>query len=372
MAVWKSVFLHEFLDGNPGNLHAVPGQLSVLPGGPVIGPTPAPPGFAISPGRSLGYQFARPFDNVVGVDLSVDILFPLQPGVQDFPLVALAGGRVTLSMGHLEFIDPGYTPETGRCRIALTVDGQVMEFDQLVVRHRQTTRFRVRWHTHGQGQIWHDGVLRAYEPGFAVGHSFPIDGILVGGPQGAPAAPSPHFLARRVYLKLVRRDDALGELVKHVPIDVSALPRTDCAIAARGLFNELLADMRKFMGESVLKLTASWREGQAHGPFSPEAVAAHDAAVGAAKAFAAFLDGRKQADAESFLKQATKFLNIIAATDRSRYNLLISELEERAERFDPACRAAMEPLRAANTATIKPFVRLLDATWERTKAAGSP
>ena len=42
MAVWNSVFLHEFLDGNPANLRALPGHLTVLPNGPVVLPTPDP------------------------------------------------------------------------------------------------------------------------------------------------------------------------------------------------------------------------------------------------------------------------------------------------------------------------------------------
>ena len=33
MMVWSSVFQHQFLDGNPANLTAVPGQLTIEPEG---------------------------------------------------------------------------------------------------------------------------------------------------------------------------------------------------------------------------------------------------------------------------------------------------------------------------------------------------
>jgi hypothetical protein len=176
MAVWKAAFLHNFLDGTPHNFHAAPERLDVVP--PVAVAETLPPdqrGFVITPGQTMTYRFEQAFTDVIGVDLHVDVLFPLQPGVQDFPLLSLGEGQITLSMGHLEFIDPGFTPLTGHCRVALRIGDELMEFTNLTVFHQQTTRFHARWHTHGQAQLSHDGVLRAYQPGFAANRSFAVD-----------------------------------------------------------------------------------------------------------------------------------------------------------------------------------------------------
>jgi hypothetical protein len=372
MAVWKAVFLHEFLDGDPGNFRAIPGQLTVSPGGPVITPTPDREhrGFAVSPGHSLGFQLAQPANDVIGIDLSVDLLFPLQPGVQNFPVISLGGGAVVFSMGHLEFIDPGFTPATGRCRVALSVAGHSMELNPIIVRHRFTTRFRVQWHTHGQAQIWHDGAMKAYDAGFAANASVNIDRLLVGGISGAPTAPAPRFLARRVYLKVLRRDDARDALDHLVAIDTRTLPRTDAAVQMRKLQAEILSRIRKFMAETVLRLTTSWREGQATGPFSPESVAAHAAALAAAKGLVDYLAKREKAAGDAFLARIGDFLNILAAADPPRYKALLDELTALSESLDPTVRTTLQPLYDANAQTLEPLVTLLRSAWDRAKAAG--
>ena len=361
--------------GIPANLHAVPGVLSVLPDGPVIGPTPEPDdrGFVVTPGRSLGYRFEKRVEDVIGVDLSCDLLFPLQPHIfqppgLEFPLVSLGGGTVTLSMSELLFFFVG--PELqGRVRIVLNVDGQTMQFNNEFVVSQRAIRLRVHWHTHGQAQVWHEGVLRAYEPGFAVGRSFGIDRLAVGGPEGAVAAPNPQFLVRRVYLKLLRRDDARHEIDWHVPIDVGHFPQTHCAEHVRLLHEQLLSRIRKFMEGIVSEFTTSWREGQVPGPFSPESVTAHEAAVRAAEAFVAFLATREADTAATFLRRIGEFLDVLASAAPTGYAELLAELSEHAETLDPACRTMLEPVYAANAATLEPLTRLLRATWERAKTA---
>ena len=317
------------------------------------------------------YRFERPFEDVIGVDLHVDLLFPLQPGVQDFRLVSLGSGQVTLSMGHLEFIDPGFTPLTGRCRIGLAVDGELVEFSELTVFHRRTTRFHVRWHTQGQAEIFHDGVLRAYQPAFAAGKAFTIDRLTIGGPVNAPPANAPQFLARRVHLKLLRRQDARNEIERHVPVDPYGLPRTPCVNTIRALHDDLLDRCRRFMAETVGELTTPWRDGQAGSPFSPAAVRAHAAAVAAAKAFGAFVDQREPALATTCLQHVGEFLDVLAAANPARYSRLLAELSEGAASLDPYCRTVLEPLYAANARTLDPLRQLLEATVDRARAAAT-
>jgi hypothetical protein len=177
-------------------------------------------------------------------------------------------------------------------------------------------------------------------------------------------------LVRRVYVKLLRRDDSRNELREQVAIDTSMLPRTPCATAAGALLADMLAQITKFMTEVILKTTTSWREGQPQVPFSPEAIAAHQAAVAAAEAFVAFLTTREETAADTFLTQIGTLLDILATADPTRYAALLEELAALAETFDlNYCRGELQPLFAANTQTLEPLAHLLQETWERAKAA---
>ncbi len=373
MAVWKTALLHQFPDGNPLNVHGVPGTLDVVPPVPVL-PTPADDadrGFAIHPGQSLVYRFDRAFADVIGVDVRIDLRFPLQPGAQDFPLLTIGNGDVVVSMGHLEFIDPGFTPLTGRCRLGLRVGGALLDFDQLVVFHRQTTHFHVRWHTHGQAQLSHDGVLRAYQPSFAAGRTFGFDRLTIGGPVGGPLATAPHFLARRVQVKVLRRDDAFNELDGHTPCDPAYPPPKRCAETVRALHAALATRARGFMAETVAQLTQPWREGQPGGPFSPEAVRAHSAAVAAGRAFGEFLAQRDAGAADQVLAHVGTFFDVLAAANPAGYRQLVDDLTNRAESLDPTCRDGLAQAFAAQAGALEPLRQLLEATSARARAAGA-
>jgi hypothetical protein len=363
MAVWNSVFLHEFLDGNPANLRALPGNLTVLPNGPVVEPTPDPAdrGFRVAPGRVLGYQFQGALANVIGVDLSVDLMLSAEAAFENLTVLSLGGGAVTLVMPNVDA--PG-----GRAGFRFMVDGAGMDFTLRFV-PSQTMRLRVRWHTHGQVQVWQERLLRAYQPGFAAGHAVGINQLAVGGPIGRVGREGGYILVRRVYVKLLRRDDSRNELSEQVDIDTSMLPRTPCATAANALLADMLARIRAFMTEFIVKTTASWREGQPQAPFSPEAIAAHQAAVAAGEAFVAFLARREATAADSFLEQISKLLDIAAAVDPPRYAALLKELAPLAETLDPKCRGELQPLYEANTQTLEPLARLLQVTGERVRAA---
>ena len=100
MAVWNAVFLHEFLDGNPANRRALPGELTVLPNGPGVEPTPDPEdrGFRIASGRALRDQFQGTLANVIGVALSRDLVVSAQVGFEYLRGLSLGGGAVQLVM----------------------------------------------------------------------------------------------------------------------------------------------------------------------------------------------------------------------------------------------------------------------------------
>jgi hypothetical protein len=119
----------------------------------------------------------------------------------------------------------------------------------------------------------------------------------------------------------------------------------------------------------LARLTASWRDGQPHNPFSPEANAAHAAAVSAARAFGDFVENRQDTDANTYLQRIGEFFDVLAAADPDGFAELLTDLEARAQALDPACRVAFESLHNANVAALQPFTRLLDSTWQRAQTA---
>jgi hypothetical protein len=363
-AVWRSVFVHEFLDGNPANFRAVPGQITVLPGGLAVHPTPRPEdrGFPVRPGHSLTYEIAEPFQSVIGADIALDIFLPAAAaGQQRSGRVILGGGAVRLLTDFLDDL----------LRLQLFVGSGVLAAS-LTVPASGPLRVRTRWHTHGQAHVWLDGALRAYEPALAAGASFTVDRVTVGHHATAPAPDVPEFLVRRVGVKLLRPQDASNMLDQVLPIDAEVPLDDECARQVAAIRNEALAMIRQFMMANLLRLTQSWREGQAHAPFTPEAVAAHESASAAAPTFIEFLKRRRDADREQFLAQIGRFLAILAAADPTGYAQLVAKLEQLSERLEPRCRAALEPFAAEHGEDLAPLAALFQATWARIQTPGGP
>jgi hypothetical protein len=131
----------------------------------------------------------------------------------------------------------------------------------------------------------------------------------------------------------------------------------------------MLARIRTFMTDFIVKTTTSWREGQPQAPFSPESIAAHQAAVAAGDAFVAFLATREATAADSYLEQIGTLINTIAAADPPRYAALLKELEALTGKIDPNCRQELQPLYEANAQTLEPLAHLLQETGARATAA---
>jgi hypothetical protein len=375
--VWRPVFLHEFLDGDPANLRAAPGELEVLPDGPVIQPTPDPAdrGMLMTPGNQLiVYRFQEPFEDVIGVDLSVDILYPAPNPFTEavFPLVALGNGALSLSLARMGPAIPDPPPGPMPVRALMNVLGAVLQVELLVMpafADLRTTRYRIRWHTHGQAQMWHEGQLVGYEPQLAAGRSMTVDQLVIGFPFSEPRF-APRYRVRRVYLKLLRRDDAQRAADGQVPINLCAGSPDPCVEQVRGIQREMLSRIRAFMSAILPVLTTPWRAGsQGGGPFSPESIAAHTAAVDAARAFGDFVIGRQQPDADTFLSRIGDLFDVLATTDPAGYTQLLADLEELEGTVDPGCRRSFEPLFTANEATLAPLASLLRDGWDRAQAA---
>src|SRR5262249_59710532 len=81
----------------------------------------------------------------------------------------------------------------------------------------------------------------------------------------------------------VRGLGGLFPMTEPVPLDEV------CRRKLAGAEHAVLGEIRAFMQRSIGRLTSEWQDGMPGGPFTPEAVAAHAAAIAAGRAFVPFL-----------------------------------------------------------------------------------
>jgi hypothetical protein len=354
---WTPVFLHQFPDGDPANLTAVPGELTVVPDGTVIRPTPEPAdlGLLMAPGnRLLSYRFAQPFDDVIGVDVTVDIVYPEPNPFSDavVPMVALNPGALTLALGRI----PPPEPDVLAARIVLNVGGDALAFSGATLPPfptQRTTRFRARWHTHGRAHLWHDGVLRAYRPGVAAGRTLTIGELVVGIPSEVPRF-FPRYRVRRVLLKVLRREETQRRLAGRIPLDMGCQPPVDCAEDVHAVVGDMHTRLRTFLAGVFSAMGTS-----------PQATALQSAGAGAARAFSTFVESGGTEPVSTFVARVGDFADLLAATDPAGFAALIADLTRRGENIDPACRRSFDPLLRANAANLQPLVSILDTAWRR-------
>jgi hypothetical protein len=315
----------------------------------------------MAPGnRLLRYRFAEPLDDVIGIDVSVDILYPepnpFTPAV--VPMVSLNPGALSLSLGRI----PPPAPDVLAARIVLAVGGEGIEFGGATLPPfdaLQTTRFQARWHTHGQARLWHDGTLRAYGPGIAAGRTLTISELVVGIPAELPRF-APRYRVRRVLLKVLRRDDASDRLGGQISLDAGCQPPAECTEQVSAVIGDMHARMRTFLAGIFSTLDTS-----------PQVTVLESVGAGAAKALSAFIESGQQDSADAFVERVGEFVGILAATDRVGYTEFLADVTRLGERVDPVCRRALEPILNANATTLQPLVTLLDAAWQRTLEAGA-
>jgi hypothetical protein len=364
MGVWSPAFQHRFLDGNLLNFSAAPGlEPAISFEVPVVRPTPPADqrGFPVRRGNRFNYKF-KPglFTGVIGADLKLDLAFPAAPaGAQLSGNVALASG-IRLTLG---FVDDN-------ARIQLFVGNDVMaasaRFDP-----SGPLRLQARWHTHGQGQIWIDGSLRSYHPALAPGQSFTIEQLAFGHHDTSGTASSaPAFLIRRIGVKMLRDIDARRCLDGLFPIAEPTPLQPDCRRRLANAQAVVLAEIRQFMQQAVARLSSTWQDGQPGGPFSPEAVAAHAAAVAAGGAFVAFMLHHPGGDPDLVIQKLDEFLTLVRATDPAAYDQAIARLQGMSQPFDPNCLAQLQPLVQTHGDRLRPTVDLLEALWAKMQSPG--
>jgi hypothetical protein len=369
MMIWSSAFQHQFLDGNPANLTAVPGQLTIEPEGLEIHPTPPADerGFGMWPGHRLKYAFADAFEQVIGADIRLDLFVPPGSEQELAGFVGLGGGTVGLgdyAVGLLIIHLVG-----GGARLVLWVGTSVMSVSVPAMLPGPVS-VRARWHTHGQGHIWVDGRLRAYDPSLAAQASLTLDQLFLGRPSPLFTPAVPGILARRLGIRLLREDGPARYLDTFFPIvEPLAIPEA-CQRQVEEIHGFARGEIMRFMSEAISRLTSPWNEGQGGEPFSAQAIAAHDAATAAGQAFVRFMLNGRAADAQQVQDQIGAFLAVIEATDPAGYQALVDRIAQVADGLEPHCRLALEAAAQPYATSLGPLAELFQKIWARVQTPG--
>jgi hypothetical protein len=366
MRVWSPAFQHQFLDGNLLNFSAAPGpEPVILFDGPLVQPTPPPEqrGFFVRPGHRFGYAFEPAFDDVIGVDVKLDIAFPAGAvSGQLLGNVSLASGAVRLLLAFV----------SGLVRIQLFVGSDVTAVSVPLDQQGDPLRIHARWHTHGQGRILVNGSLRRYDPNLAAGTSFTIDRLSFGHHLDTVVPNASAFIIRMIGVKLLRRNgggrflDGLFPIADPSPLDEA------CKRQLAGVDRAISDELRRFMSAAIRRLTSNWEAGQAGGPFTPQAVAAHGAALATGRAFVQFMLGRRGGDSETIKQKLGEFLALIKATDPAGYEQAVARVQALMSQYDPGCVAQFQPLAQQHAASLKPMVALAQALWARIQSPEGP
>jgi hypothetical protein len=354
--MWRSVFLHEFIDHRIDNFHALPGQL-----------TPASTQHAatresatginsllIQPGVELDFRLTTPLTEVIGISGRVRILYSAQQPSFSLPIMSFGSGAA-LFVRTLSTTDFDGTLTAPFLRINHSASG----FERVELPDRWVD-YRFDWYTSGQARILYDGQLVAYLHSVAPGASLTVDRVVVGLPAGVAAA---QFHIARVFVRALSRSDALAQFSRLLPQldEVPEDPRRCREIAIRRLL-AMVDRLRQFMAAVHAQLSQSWSEqaGPATGPFRPEATRVHELAKKAMLELVQMMRTGDFSVPNRFLIPFTRFLRILHDTLPAQFEALAAELLETAVVPDD-CTELIEALGKRHRDAMQPLVDLLEA-----------
>ena len=370
--MWRSVFLHEFIDHRIGNFQALPGRPTptsfLLAPGDTAGA--GVDSVAIRPGAGFEHVLDAPLHQIVGVSARVRILYPLNPQPRMFSVVRL-GSAAELLFWPLTDPLPDLSGTVALARV--WVGSGFRNLGNVVLPAGRFAEFRFDWHASGQARILEDGRLVAYHNAVAPGALLSVDRVAFGLGNVQPPSPQPLYHLARVFVRALARPDPLAHLSKLLPPVKPAPDVNRCRLRIIGNALAVVERLRAFMGGVHASLSRPWTEqvGPAAGPFRPEAVEAHALATAAVGALATMLKTSDFATPEAFLAPFGKFLRILRDAQPQAFAALAAEIDAM-EVVPEDCRAAFEAS-AEDMAAFAPIIDLLTKANDevRTIAGGN-
>lgn len=374
--MWRSVFLHEFIDHKITNFKAVPGKLT-LPSFNLVPSAAVVPGInsvEVTNGTGLEYIFDEPLRDVIGLSCRVRVAYPIPNTglghMQGFSLLTLGSNVTVLALAQP---DPPPAVNAIPSQFGLNINhpqGGVIVGEGTGVRVQFPSQsfadLRIDWHTSGQTRLFVNGRLVRYQNAFVPGISFDIDRLSFGHPGQPPTPHAPQYQIARVFVRALTRTDGLATLSRLLPQMPPTEDRGRCHLIVFTNLLRLLDRLRPFMAAFHQAKSQPWTEefGPAEGPFQAEAVQAHQLAIRSMLAFNQMLRTGDFSNPESFLEPFTEFLRILRASQPAQFDALAAELSA-TDVIPKSCRKQIEAEFEENRAALDPIINLLSAATTR-------
>jgi hypothetical protein len=374
--MWRSVFLHEFIDHKITNFKAVPGKLT-LPSFNLVPSAAVVPGVnsvEVTNGKGFEYIFDEPLRDVIGLSCRLRVVYPIPNTglghMQGFSLLSLGSNATVLALAQAE-APPAVSAIPSQFGLNINrPQGAVIVGEGTGVRlqfpSKSFTDLRVDWHTSGQTRLSVNGRLVRYQNALAPGFSFDIDRLSFGHPGDPPTPHAPQYQIARVFVRALTRTDALVTFSRLLPKFPRSEDRGRCHLLVFANLLSLIDRLRPFMAAFHQAKSQSWTEefGPPEGPFQAEAVQAHQLAITSMLALKEMLCTGDFSKPENFLKPFTEFLRILRASQPAQFDGLAAELFA-ADVIPESCREQIKYELEENQAALDPIINLLSAATLR-------
>jgi hypothetical protein len=375
--MWRSVFLHEFLDTDIRNYQALAG--SPTPASLTLTPTSnrslRTNTVQITPGRGFEYSLAEPLDEVIGISGRLRLRYPIQTGINPVPIMRV-GDMAEFTIRP--FLDPLFNPAevAAPARGFLRIGQTEIALGVIVFAHRRFIDVRFDWHSSGQARLLQDGRLVGYQNAVASTAQLEVNKVVFGLPNAPIGARNPRYEIGRVFVRVLRRSDspaAFSKLFPEVKVPGDSISET-CYVRTTFSMLAIVDRLRQFMALANQKISQPWASasGPPEGPFTPEAIAAHELATKALVELVRMLRSGDFSTADGFLEPFEKFLRILHDALPDEFSALATEFSEPFELPDE-CEPVLEAVLSQHRETFMPLVDVLSEASNRLKdiAGGS-
>ena len=356
--MWRSLFLHEFPDGNPQVFKGIDGfadQASLI-----INPN------ALAPGQRFQFQFSEPLTEIIGVSARMSIRKP--NANPDSLRVFGAENEIELIIKSL----PGPHEGLSQKAHALLKIGQTpfVNLGTLSFPHRSFVEVRIDWHTSGQARLFQDENLIGYHNAVSPGSELTFGGISVGQTNKPLGAVGPRIGVKRIFVRALKKTDPLGIISRMLP-DPPKIENEDprlkhCQNIAITELLEVVDLLRPFMIQFHNQESQPWSASDVpqSSPFTEASISAHSAALETGLAFKKILSRNDFSSAEAFLDPFERFLTILRDVFPVEFESLTQTILARPG-IPADCRNRLQADRATNGAEFEQIVQLIDAAAQR-------
>lgn len=365
--MWRSVFLHEFIDHRVSNFQALdgratPASLALQPGPHAI---PGVNSLRMVAGTGFDYAFDEPMQRVIGISCRVRVKYDLNFPTHMFPVIRLGSGFELLLWPQSHPI-PDLSGTLSLARV--WVGNGFKNLGNILLSATHFMDLRFDWHTSGQARILINGQLAAYHNAVAPGAVLPVDRVAFGLATVAPGSNNVVYHVSRVFVRVLERQDSFAHLSKFLPKVKPTPDYNRCRLRITGNVLAIVDRLRQFMAAFHQSTSQVWTQqaGPASGPFQQQAIDAHALSTASVAELVRMLRTGDYSKPERFLDPFAAFLRILRAAQPAQFATLAAEIEA-AEIVPDDCREALSASVGDQRDAFAPLIEIMTEAADRVR-----